>query len=86
MTNTLFPMPDSPSPRMRWLEKHKVVVEDATELGTRKKQYCAHFADDDPDKSDLPYYGWGYGDSADDALADFASKNNLKLWNEENQS
>lgn len=84
MTDTLFDLPDSPSPRLEWMRRHGVMTEYISDDPTGEfNGWCAHYADDDPYKSPFPWLGWGYGENELEALTEFAIKNNLKLWNEE---
>ncbi len=70
MTDTLFDLPDSPSPRLRWLREHQVTTtKEAEPTGDLWTAWVF------PDTS-------GYGATEDEALADLARKLNVKLWNE----
>jgi hypothetical protein len=70
MTDTLFDLPESPSPRLRWMQQHKISL--TREMTLKGEHFTAWVF---PDTS-------GYGYSADDALADLARKINVKLWNQ----
>lgn len=70
-------LPETPSPRILWMRKHdvKVVPEVWDEFNDRER-WAAYTGLID----DLPELH--FGDTADDAIVEFAKKNNLKLWNE----
>jgi hypothetical protein len=70
MTDTLFPLPEQKSPRLLWIEKHGVIMEESSERWHAYRMF------------DGGHYG-GTGKTQDDALADWARKNNVRLWNEE---
>lgn len=69
MTDTLFDLPDSPSPRLQWMRRHGVTVE--------MDSIVFHYAA----KASGAKAGFGFSEL--EALTDFAINNNLKLWNEE---
>jgi hypothetical protein len=85
----LFHIEESLSPRLKWMQEHKVCTEFEETAVTRPKDYpweaYSHVDDLDDDEDDpTPYYGWGA--TEEEAIVDFARKNNLRLWNETNPS
>jgi hypothetical protein len=70
----LFDIKESKSPRLAWLEKHKI----ATLRG--KPDSWAAWTIGKPTKVDQII---GYGESEDEAIADWAIKTGMRLWNEE---
>ena len=85
MTDTLFDLPESPSPRLKWMRHHKIEVADSgldhepgeqCEItGNRLYRYWAFIAT----VTDNVEEG---GDTEDEAIVALANKLNLKLWNE----
>lgn len=69
MTDTLFDLTDSPSPRLLWMRKHGITLN--------------YLAKHEAWEAEAPTCWTSYGDTEDEALASFAKYNNLKLWNEE---
>lgn len=79
---TLFTLPESKSPRLLWMEKHGVEISHRPE-----------FNGEDEDEFGNVLYPFaalaprcherGFGNTQDDALTDWAKKNNVKMWNEE---
>lgn len=85
--NELFPVESvaSESPRLKWMKQHDVCTHFATHMQQPgEKPWCAWLPEfDDPTRGipsdpDL----CGYGATEDDALADLAINQGLKLWNE----
>jgi hypothetical protein len=82
MSEELFKVPVSKSPRLRWMEKHHVTVErmpvevnpgDEDEFSHEMFQFYA---------SDDGRHRYG-GNTEDEALAKYASCRGYRLWNEE---
>lgn len=81
MSDELFSVPVSKSPKMRWLERHGVNVThdeawqygDEDDLGNEKFPY---YASDDGKH----FHG---GATEDDALVEWARARGKRLWNEE---
>lgn len=83
MSDELFEVPECKSPKLQWMEKHRVEVkrlgfdvgpDEEDEDGRRLFQYNA--SDD----------GWKHsygGETEDDALAAWARARGKRLWNEE---
>ena len=78
MSEELFNLPPSPSPRIKWMREHAI-----------QTHYCADIEDgpwsawtgslaDAIETED----GMGYGMTEEDAVIDYAKNANLKLWNE----
>jgi len=86
MTDTLFDLPESPSPRLQWLRKHKIDIVDSgldhepgdeCEItGNRLYRFWAQVGEW-PDAHEE-----AGGDTEDEAILNLARKLNLKLWNE----
>ena len=70
--DTLFEMPESKSPRLKWLERKNVITE------------CQNWPDDpwEVRVKDDPA-NFGRGDTEHDAIVDLAKRNGWKIWNEE---
>ncbi len=88
MTDTLFPLPHDPSPRLKWMSTHNIrVIDNGPDVQVecegkewRERRYCAHHA------STCSPFHWndaGFGDTELDAIYDFADKQGIKLWNEQ---
>lgn len=71
MTDTLFDLPDSPSPCLQWMRRHGVQTAEGSDGLWYVYRTVEH-----------PKVA-AFGDTEIEALTDFAIKNNLKLWNEE---
>jgi hypothetical protein len=69
MTDTLFDIPETPSPRLQWLRKHDIRIHRDSEEANEFTAWTL------PDAS-------GYGDTEDEAIADLARKLSIPLWNE----
>jgi hypothetical protein len=88
MTDTLFDIPESPSPRLQWLRDHQIDIidngidykpGDCCEIfGNRLFRYWA-LQGGKQTKTELSEAG---GDTEDEAIVNLARKLNLKLWNE----
>lgn len=83
MSETPFNLPDSPSPRLAWLNKHGVQTEqspkhmigDEDEFGNRVFAWHAMIGDDAQTSVG--------GDTEQDAICNLAKIKGWKLWNEE---
>jgi hypothetical protein len=67
----LFDIPETPSPRLRWMQRHHLTVEPITEENSNR--YAAR-------------HGMtiiGKGSTEDEALTAAAKSLNIRLWNEE---
>lgn len=85
MSDQLFNVPESLSPRLAWLKKH----------GVRLHHNPSEFPDDPwcvwlPENEQVETPGiparedlCGFGATEEDALCELAKIHNLKLWNEE---
>jgi hypothetical protein len=71
MTDTLFDIPESPSPRLKWIRDHQVSLTSETTPAGHPHWTAWVF----PDTS-------GYGATEDEAIADLAKKLSIPLWNE----
>jgi hypothetical protein len=69
----LFDVPESLSPRLAWIKKHRATVHWSEE----DAEYYAYMGS----CCSVDWYGWG--ETEDDALFEMAKKRGLKLWNEE---
>ena len=85
MTDTLFDLPESPSPRLKWIAEKQVRThnhpqsEPPWSAWLPSQDYsstwpCCY----DPLQEDMV----GQGDTEDEAIIALAKKLNLKLWNE----
>ena len=85
MTDTLFDIPETPSPRLQWLRKHQIDIVDSG-LDHEPGEECEL-------TGSVLYRYWAFprdggieheagGDTEDEAIANLARKLNLKLWNE----
>lgn len=83
----LFP-PESvsmKSPRLEWLERHRLVLHDfgaggeSPETGMDFKRWVCRVQEPDFTERDCG----AHGDTQEDAIADWARRNGVKLWNEE---
>lgn len=68
MSNTLFPLPDSPSPRLRWLHDHGLVVKQLA----NGRWICA-----------LDNDNLGEGADEEQACVDFCVKHQMSHWAQE---
>ena len=75
MTSDLFPDCRQDSPRLAWMKRHGVEVVELPVKQDGQYPFCAGTAS--------LMHAFGYGDTEDDALADFAKRNGIPLWNEE---
>ena len=88
MTDTLFDLPETPSPRLNWMRENKIEVVDSgldhepgdeCEItGNQIYRFWA-FQSGKRTKSEISEAG---GDTEDEAIVNLAKKLNLKLWNE----
>lgn len=97
MSETLFDLPDSPSPKLQWMREHRLGIKFRDDLSLGAEQWeCWK---DDYERTVLKVFGDGEtlsGESCDpdwnpdfvmaeseqDALVEMAKRNNWKLWNE----
>ena len=73
--NELFTIPETKSPRLLWMERHHLTIEDRGDgipLHAIGRRY----------KAILGIKTIGYGASINDALVSAAKSLNVKLWNE----
>lgn len=91
MSETLFAMPETPSPRMVWLRDKNVRThrndgvsagDECEFTGEPIAVWCAFIGE--PPVGIRAEGFLGFGDTEDDAIADLAKKRGWKLWNEEN--
>ena len=73
MSDNLFEIPETPSPRLQWMRKHGVKTE--------KTEFVDFHQPEHAWKAESAGMV-GVGPTEDDAIVDLAKKNNLKLWNE----
>ncbi len=90
MSDELFSVPVQKSPKLRWMERHRIKVKhfqdvepgDEDEFENEVYPYVARKADFE--MYDLVPDSWlGVGNTEDEALVDYARKRGLLLWNEE---
>lgn len=75
MTDTLFYVPPCDSPRLRWMKKHGVIVNHMPAVPKTCNTFW-HAASSQTTRD-------GTGPTEDDAIADWAKRNGVRLWNEE---
>ena len=80
MSDTLFDMPDDPSPRLKWMREQGVKTHHAPHC--EDSPWCAWFWDNCENGLPIDPERCGYGMTEQDAVVDLAKKNNVKLWNE----
>ena len=88
MTDTLFDIPETPSPRLKWMRDHQIEVidsgldhepgEECEITGNRLYRFWA-FQGGKRTKTETAEAG---GDTEDEAIANLTCKLNLRLWNE----
>lgn len=71
MNETLFPLPESPSPRLKRLAKHNVRVENHNGWWRAGERGA------------WPQVVFGRGETEDEAITNWAIVHGVKLWNEE---
>ena len=74
MIDSLFDIPETPSPKLLWMRRLKL---SETTTPALPGSVIVMGPDDPPLDSQI-----GIGDTLDDALTDYARKHGLKLWNE----
>ena len=91
----LFSIPQTLSPRLKWLKKHAVHThfdegvtpgEECEVSGERLYPWCALTGEVQTNIADAIFAEEGrvgYGDTEDDAIYDLATKRGWRLWNEE---
>lgn len=93
MNDTLFDLPEQPSPRLAWMRKHGIITLHHAPGRGVPPTWFAGFAEWWPDKHGENFFAWetahngdsriGEGDTEDEALAQLAYHWDMKLWNEE---
>jgi hypothetical protein len=88
MTDTLFDIPESPSPLLQWLQKHQIDIIDSgldhepgDECELTGNQLYRFWALQACKRTKTESASAG-GDTEDEAIVELARKLNLKLWNE----
>lgn len=89
MNDTLFPLPESPSPRLLWIARHGVQVIDnggdvlveSESRAWREYRWCAYCGE--PGRTLFAGNEAGFGDTEADAIVDLCRKTGLKTWQEE---
>lgn len=81
MTDELFEVEESLSPRLAWMQKHKIRTHHAPWV--EEAPWSAWHPDNESEEG-LPMdpEACGYGMNEDEAIVDLAKKLNIKLWNE----
>lgn len=75
--NELFPIPETKSPRLKWMERHHLTIH---------HQPYDHAGPMDEQEHYAAIHGMkpiGYGATPDEALVAAAKSLNIKLWNEQ---
>lgn len=81
MSTELFTIPPCDSPQLAWMKKTGIVTTDfgasgeCPETGSYKRWHCER-----PGVEDEMF---GEGDTRDEAIAEWAKANKVRLWNEE---
>lgn len=88
MTDELFQIDETLSPRLKWIRENRIEVVDAgidhepgdtcPDTGQQLYRYHAFLGG----KCTKTSARFGSGDTEDEAIVDLAKKLNLKLWNE----
>lgn len=88
----LFDIPESKSPRLLWLEKHRIrIIDNGTDYedgdecefsGNQLYRFCAHELQGDGDPIMFFDHLTGWGHTFDDAIFNLAKKLKIPLWNE----
>ena len=86
MKDDLFPEAQSLSPKLQWMEKHGVTT--IQQPPALVGETCPETGDVIPAwvagaylSLDLAHQ-YGHGDTEEDSIADWARKNDVRLWNE----
>ena len=91
MTDTLFNIPETPSPRLKWMSALCIKTSDngdhlkpgdEDEFGNPLSRWVAWQGGKRTKSSAFWDHRTGWGDTEDDAIVALAKKLNLKLWNE----
>ena len=88
MTDTLFDIPESPSPRLKWMRDNQIRIihngdvspGDEDEWGNRLSPFCA--TKSKPGNLVFADHVTGWGDTEDEAIVELAKKLSIPLWNE----
>ena len=93
MSDALFDIPPSLSPRLQWMEKHHIKIHYSPECAESpwlalmpfEEHRAMNIGDIMAEACRLydEQGRLGYGSSEDDALAEMARKSGIQLWNEE---
>jgi hypothetical protein len=65
------------SPRLKWMEKYSIQTKCSIDIDPPWAAWGGDLS------AAIETDAFGYGQTEDDALADWAKENNVKLWNEE---
>lgn len=86
-TDTLFDLPESPSPKMQWMERHQYKVQRNKNMKAGDKPFDAWDAGLGADPFDAftnnGPYACQSGNSEEGALVNLALMQGVPLWNEE---
>ena len=83
--DTLFPIPEQPSPRLAWIKRHEVRTEYAKGMPEPWSAWDGELiACIEAGGSDPKIGGYATGKTEDEALSNLAIGRGWKLWNEEN--
>jgi len=74
MSDDLFPDSMQDSPKVIWMKRHAIQVKDDEIARVEGGKIAFSLSN--------PQWETGVGSDEGDAIADFARRNNMKLWNE----
>jgi len=72
----LFNLPETPSPRLAWMRANKIQCHVTTQCPLPVSCWSGDLAES------MENNLIGYGNTEDEAIADFAKRAGLRLWNE----
>ena len=76
--NELFDIPETKSPRLKWMEAHLIAVGENIFTPTHSDDFRHGYTR----RADCAT-GSGYGNTDDEALVDLAKRQGWRLWNEQ---
>lgn len=77
----LFTIPETLSPRLKWMREQSIHIIDNGPVGEGESRYCAYQGV--AGRTGMFVWDWtGYGQTEDEALVQLCKKLDLLLWNE----